>query len=202
MPNKILDDLIAAKVPSDTILAVAELIAQAEVNRQIEAENSIRRAKNAERMRNVRARARTCKHVQTPPPAYTTPPKKIEPKKVLSMPIPSDWLPDLEFAKARGWPTEYAQAEVQRFRDHALAKGRRCKDWQAAWRNWVTSPFQQTLPVNGHQATGGTDDEFERRPGESLGSLGRRLADEARRREHAAGIARPDDSLGERRGGD
>ena len=67
------------------------------------------------------------------------------------MQIPDDFLPDLEFAESKGWPREKAISEAQRFRDHALAKGRKARDWPAAWRNWVTSPFQQKpQEANGH----------------------------------------------------
>lgn len=99
--------------------------------------------------------------------------------------------PDLEEAKKRGWASEAAEAEALRFRDHALAKGRTCKDWRAAWRNWLDSPYQQRNSKNGAVANGN-----DRRPGESLGDLGRRLAAEARELEHSQGIGRKDDPFG------
>jgi hypothetical protein len=61
-------------------------------------------------------------------------------------PFPTDWnLQDgaLLDALERGMTQERAVSEFQRFRDHALAHDRRQKDWPAAWRNWVTSPFQR-----------------------------------------------------------
>lgn len=78
--------------------------------------------------------------------------QKKEPKKVLSMPI--DFVPDFEVARKQGWSPEREQAEFHRFRDHALANGKRYKDWQAAWRNWVTSPYQQTLKHGAGNGTG------------------------------------------------
>lgn len=182
MSNKILDELIAAKVSVETISAVATLIAQAEIHSKIDAALAEKRARNAERMRSVRARANTCDNVQAPPHAYTTPQKKIDSKKNLS--IPDDFVADLGYATRRGWSIEYATAEAARFRDHALAKGRKCRDWQAAWRNWVTSPYQSVPKPNGENP----HDPLERRNGESLGALGRRLYAAARDREIAAGI--------------
>jgi hypothetical protein len=32
--------------------------------------------------------------------------------------------------------------EFARFRDHALANDRRCKDWKAAWRNWARKAIE------------------------------------------------------------
>ena len=44
------------------------------------------------------------------------------------------------------WADEHApgvdvQAETQRFLDRNRAKGETYKDWVAAWRNWLTSPY-------------------------------------------------------------
>lgn len=35
------------------------------------------------------------------------------------------------------WPEGMHQREVDKFRDHAAAKGRTLKDWNAGWRNWI-----------------------------------------------------------------
>jgi hypothetical protein len=150
MSNPILDELIAKGVSSDTILAVARLIADAEITND-------RRARNRDRMSSVRTRAHTNEHVrtnentrkhtETPPPAYTTPPKEIKPKKVLSAKhaLPTDFElseSDKQHAFDRGWTPDKLQSELARFVDHARANNRKQADWHAAWRNWVTSPFQ------------------------------------------------------------
>lgn len=57
--------------------------------------------------------------------------------------LPPDWVPDREFARSKGWSGSKIDEEVARFRDHAKAKGRTAKDWDAAWRSWVTSPYQK-----------------------------------------------------------
>jgi hypothetical protein len=151
MTDKILDALIAARVPTDVILAVAKLIADAEVTQD-------RRQKNRDRMFNVRARAHTRLHTEThgnTPPQHIDPPQDTEIPKKVSLSarkrlLPGDWQPDLEFAVKKGWTPEKVGAETQRFKDHAAATGRRQLDWDAAWRNWVTSPFQKPESTNGH----------------------------------------------------
>lgn len=47
-------------------------------------------------------------------------------------------------AKDRGWSKSQVDVEAQRFIDHALAKGRVCSNWYAAWRNWCRSQYCQT----------------------------------------------------------
>lgn len=66
--------------------------------------------------------------------------------------LPDDWDPGPEgraFAKANGLDAQKTGFEIQRFRDHAKANGRTQKDWPAAWRNWVTSPYQSRASPNG-----------------------------------------------------
>lgn len=66
--------------------------------------------------------------------------------------LPDDWDPGpegREFAKTNGLDAQKTGFEIQRFRDHAKAKGRTQKDWPAAWRNWVTSPYQSRASPSG-----------------------------------------------------
>lgn len=73
---------------------------------------------------------------------------------------------DRRFAFDRGWDDHKLRAELQRFRDHASATGRKQADWHAAWRNWVTSPYQQNGNSDGRmEKTGG------RRRGSALDAL-------------------------------
>jgi len=61
--------------------------------------------------------------------------------------LPDDWRLDeigRAYARQNGWDDQKIYAEETRFRDHAKANGRKQIDWPAAWRNWVTSPFQET----------------------------------------------------------
>lgn len=55
--------------------------------------------------------------------------------------IPSDWQPVLTPAAQRvvdGWPPGKYGRELASFLDHAADKGRTSKDWQAAFRTWIT----------------------------------------------------------------
>ena len=86
-----------------------------------------------------------------------------KPKKVsLSRAIDPNWFlseDDLEYAFSRGWLAAHVHSEAERFRNHFIASGAKKKDWAATWRNWVTSPYQQTTKVGGHE----TDRERGRR---------------------------------------
>ena len=80
----------------------------------------------------------------------------------------------------------------------------------ASWTDPKFIPHPATWLNAGHWAdetsqtdgvTNGQDDEFARRPGESLGDLARRMAARAREYERAQGAGRPDDLLGGYGGG-
>jgi uncharacterized protein YdaU (DUF1376 family) len=83
---------------------------------------------------------------------------KIEKPKKVSLSacaLPTTWQldeQDAAYAQSKGWLPDRITAEAERFRDHALTKGRTAKNWHAAWRNWVTSPFQK--PTNGAPSNG------------------------------------------------
>lgn len=54
--------------------------------------------------------------------------------------IPDGWRPDepkWTDALARLGGAEVAERELRKFTNHALSKGRVCKNWGAAWNNWV-----------------------------------------------------------------
>lgn len=76
----------------------------------------------------------------TPSGASVTPRKRAAPKTR----IPSDAvLSDKQRAAAaeRGLSDAEAEAQFAKFRDWAVAKGQAYADWDAAWRNWLTSPY-------------------------------------------------------------
>ena len=155
MPNQIIDELIAAGVSSDTIVAVAKLIAEAEITAKIRAQTRDRVQRFRERKRDVTL---PCVTVTLPPPAYTTPRRVSEPKRVLrhaKHSLPTDFElseSDNRHAVNAGWSQNRVDSELIRFRDHAAANDRRQADWHAAWRNWVSSPFNATKNggTNGH----------------------------------------------------
>jgi hypothetical protein len=97
-----------------------------------------------------------------------------------------------EFALAAGFDGHAATQHWVEFVDYWIAvPGQRgCKlNWSATWRNRV----RQLL--TGKQKNGGGN-EFDRRPGESLGDLGRRMAEHAREFELTASSQRPHDDAG------
>jgi uncharacterized protein YdaU (DUF1376 family) len=87
-------------------------------------------------------------NAKTPVRARVQPQPDIEKPKKASLSasaLPTKWQldeQDADYARSKGWPSDRITAEAERFRDHAQSKGRMAKNWHAAWRNWVTSPFQ------------------------------------------------------------
>jgi hypothetical protein len=65
-------------------------------------------------------------------------------------PLPENWNPIIAEADA---------AELQRFKDYARANSKLYADWDAAWRNWKTSPYRKSNAGqsngNGHVETFG-----------------------------------------------
>lgn len=71
------------------------------------------------------------------------------PGKARKVPLPAAWMPRAEDAEALrelGWRGADIEAELTRFRDHARANGRLQTDWDAAFRNWMRSPYQGRGP--------------------------------------------------------
>src|SRR5260221_860783 len=68
------------------------------------------------------------------------------------VPFPENWAPEgtkIPEGANSGDP------EFLRFKNHAIANGRLCAGivgWEAAWRNWMTSPFRQQSGSAGGQA--------------------------------------------------
>jgi hypothetical protein len=66
-------------------------------------------------------------------------------------PLPENFNPPVaKAARKLDWTQDRIEAETMRFKNHALAKDARYVDWEKAWWNWLTSPYQ-----NGH-ANGGS----------------------------------------------
>ena len=198
----ILRAMAASGATVDVVIAAVEAAQARQHEKLVMRRSQDAKRQKRHRIRNAESRGVTRTDRDTPSPmvspntpSLTLPPSYSKPKKVsrMAVEIPSDFSPDISFAESKGWTRERAQSEAHRFADHALSKGRKCKDWPAAWRNWVTSPYQPGK-VNGH--AGRIVEEFERQPGESLGSLGKRLYAEARRLEDQAGVRRADDTFG------
>lgn len=71
-------------------------------------------------------------------------------KRKNKTPLPENFAPDREFARKLGWSGRRIDEQIRAFFDSALAHNRQYADWQAAWRNWCTSPFQKPVEANGH----------------------------------------------------
>lgn len=57
--------------------------------------------------------------------------------------VPVDWL---RWAMSdKGWTSQQAKTEAQRFLDYAMANGKTYADWKAAWRQWCRNAFQKTV---------------------------------------------------------
>jgi hypothetical protein len=87
-------------------------------------------------------------------------------------PLPDGWSPPTLCVP--GWPPEKVERELQRFKDYALAHGKRYSRWDAAWRNWVSSPYQS----NGGNGNGpgippkpGSRNDLRERNGRALNQL-------------------------------
>src|SRR5262249_54277619 len=107
-------------------------------------------------------------------------------KKDRATPLPDNWTPndeDVAYARTMGWSDAKLTLEANRFRDHALAKGRVQKNWHAAWRNWTTSPYQGA----GNGALAGSS---KHRP--TLGEVAGELHARAKALEGEAGFGEPD----------
>jgi hypothetical protein len=151
--------LLAAGCSVEQALTAAQEI---EINTALQKRHRL--AKNAARQQRWRVKSKnqdpsvdvteryvTPTNAYHPPPSMVSPntpsltpsPLNSKPKKVSRcMPIPQNWLPNRDFARQLGWSEDKIDAEEARFRDWALSKAVTYRDWDAAWRNWVRSPFQ------------------------------------------------------------
>jgi hypothetical protein len=83
-------------------------------------------------------------------------------------PLPADWMPaeqDTEALRELGWRGAEIEAEVMRFRDHARSKGRREVEWDAAFRNWMRSPYLERGPEHDRKSVLAAADRLAERTG-------------------------------------
>ncbi|WP_156106222.1 hypothetical protein [Sphingobium sp. ba1] len=67
--------------------------------------------------------------------------------------LPEGWTPALTPAAQQivdGWPPGWLDARLAEFTDHAADKGRKSKDWQAAFRQWLIKADTWGRPRNGN----------------------------------------------------
>jgi hypothetical protein len=85
----------------------------------------------------------------TPPDTETETDLKEEPvgsSKKRAVRLPADFVPDLQWAVAKGLTLSQAQTEAEKFRDYWNAKGGASAaklDWPGTWRNWVRSALER-----------------------------------------------------------
>lgn len=168
----------------EMLLAVVE--AAAAVDEQKKAR---KRAGNAERQQRFRTRhageSNTSNALQPvterdpPNDIYSNPPVIPQDETIVSSipkpgrtrkaaagmaPLPDDWEPVLTAAAQEivdRWPPGWLAVQVAKFRDHATDKGRRSKDWQAAFRTWITKADEWQTQEN---CNGNDRDSSHRRP--------------------------------------
>jgi hypothetical protein len=141
-----LRELMAAGVTGDALVTAVE---------RIETALEPRRTPGALRQQRYRERHKASQIV-TSDEAHSIEVNSIseiqKKKRKISTAICVTWSPsdaDTTFARSKGWDDLKIQSEASRFRDHAIANNRRQADWAAAWRNWVTSPYQKKGHING-----------------------------------------------------
>lgn len=81
----------------------------------------------------------------------TEPSREPSSKSNIARALPADWKPVLTAASqaiVSRWPPGRLETELDAFRDHAADKGRTSKDWQAAFRTWITNS-EKWNPTNG-----------------------------------------------------
>jgi hypothetical protein len=75
--------------------------------------------------------------------------RRAKPPKTKQL-IPEDWEPQVnDTTYALMWSPAKTKEEIARFRDYHRARGNQFSDINAAWRNWVTSPYQKHWNNNG-----------------------------------------------------
>jgi hypothetical protein len=117
-----------------------------------------RREKNRKHQQNHRSRKQISAYSADSADASLLKKESKEEKKgkkasrLPASPVPADWQPSaacLDNLRQRGIPDQQIDQEVPRFRDHAAAHGRLLLDRDAAFRNWMTSPYRKPANSNG-----------------------------------------------------
>lgn len=148
-----LRELMAAGVTGDALVTAVERIEIASEPRRTP--GALRQQRYRERHKASQSVTSDDQYIDREDISTSTSERKIKKERKISTPLRhnaslSD--ADRAYARSKGWDDQRIAAEFERFRDHALANGRVQKDWPAAWRNWVTSPYQKAARVNGHGA--------------------------------------------------
>ncbi len=76
--------------------------------------------------------------------APPTPPRGGRKRKTPKTEIDANWQlseKGRDYAIEHGWSTGFIAEQSETFRNHCLKKASTFADWEAAWRNWVLSPY-------------------------------------------------------------
>ena len=87
--------------------------------------------------------------VRVTPTPTPTPTQKVKSEtRARALPPDFDPTPDQRAWAATVIRASQIDAETQKFRDHFTANGKRMKDWNAAWRNWIrrSREFDRSAP--------------------------------------------------------
>jgi uncharacterized protein YdaU (DUF1376 family) len=90
--------------------------------------------------------------------AKASPPRRARRAAGVDAPIPDDWSPTLGPAAQAivdGWPPGLLERDALAFRSHAEANGRLAKDWDAAFRTWITKTEQRRIDNGQTQQSAG-----------------------------------------------
>jgi hypothetical protein len=155
----ILRALADAGASKEALLAAIEADQKSHHEKMLAKREGNRIRKQRQRERHAVSRVTACDDAgqSVTPPVHILPPQKekkikASPLSMRATPFPDDYTfgsQELEFALSKGWTELRAREQFDRFRDHAHAGGRKQVSWQAAWRKWVTSPYQGQQHVNG-----------------------------------------------------
>lgn len=157
-PTELLTALIAGGTEPALVAEVAQLVELAKYGSELKVKLEERRIRAAAHMREVRAKKQAVSSRELTLANSAVYIDKKERKKeeerkhmrasraMRAKELPEDWnlsSEALAFCFSKGWDEPRARREAARFAEHARANGRRQVDWAAAWRLWVTSPYQK-----------------------------------------------------------
>ena len=155
------DTLKAAGLTSDQIVRVLECeLAEKKLNRReqnrIAKRNSrYRQQENADCQqktadKKIEENQRACQQQNADKSPHTP---LIQSQRIDQSQITREWRPNsngLLLADQKGLASKDLEEEIERFRDYYLARGTAMANWDAAWANWLRSPYRKGQ-ANGHE---------------------------------------------------
>lgn len=159
--------LVSAGMSAEQILSISEAMDRDHLSTRPVVDEQAERRRAADRERKKKIRGNSADIPQTPNDIYSNPDiLSPEDDKSSSTPrtkrtrigsgvlLPADWVPILTPAAQKivdGWPPGWLDGQVAAFRDHATDKGRKSRDWQAAFRTWLGKADEWGRQKNGNR---------------------------------------------------